>query len=132
MSHFLLLLSRIFFWSFCFSDVPVFKPANGETITIPTKADIIVDVSIELVKRCAALDPLPSKRHCPFNGALIYNEKQQNLSIMSPGEAMNELKVRPHTVKFTTILNLKSKDSTEITLQKLCQLLEKYDQVFNA
>lgn len=109
---------------FC-ADVPVFKPANGETVLIPTKSNVVVDVSVDLVKKCAAGDPSPGKRKCPFNGTLIYNEKRQSLVLTSPVEAMNELKVKPHFVKFTSNCPSRNKDSVENAVQKVFQLLEK-------
>lgn len=44
----------------------MFKPANGETVTIQTRHDLVLDVPEEIILRSISNCPDPSKMDCPF------------------------------------------------------------------
>lgn len=88
-------------------DVKVFKPANGETVSIPTEPEIWLDVPRELIKRSMAMDPNPSKRRCPFHANLILEEGQ--LKVTDPQGAADALGLPMHTLSFSVKVPVKSK-----------------------
>ena len=47
-------------------NIPVFKPANGETVTIQTRHDLVLEVPEEIILRSISNCPDPSKMDCPF------------------------------------------------------------------
>lgn len=48
----------------------VYKPANGESVTIRTKPKVEISVPVDIIERSLSLDPTPSKRFCPFHAVL--------------------------------------------------------------
>lgn len=56
-------------------NLQVFKPANGETVTIETPLTIYLNIPVPIIDRCVALDPTPSKRFCPFRAFLVMDKQ---------------------------------------------------------
>jgi integrator complex subunit 11 len=55
--------------------IPVFKPANGETISVPTCHDFVLEVPEELVSRSIGNCLDPAKTNCPFQAYIIVNKE---------------------------------------------------------
>lgn len=56
-------------------NLPVFKPANGETITIECNADVELEIPEEIIAKSIANDPTPSKRFCPFSACVLMDKQ---------------------------------------------------------
>lgn len=100
--------------------VNCYHPANGETVEIPTKISIPVDVSECLLKRSLENnqydleieDTLGPKRMKVLHGTLVmaaYSPSQPPIyKIVPPELAMEEAGIRQHKIKYTTTLRLKN------------------------
>uniref|UniRef100_A0AC34FXX6 Uncharacterized protein n=1 Tax=Panagrolaimus sp. ES5 TaxID=591445 RepID=A0AC34FXX6_9BILA len=51
--------------------LPVYKPANGEKISIPTPSYSTIAIPEKLYTKALMLDPNPHKRNCPLEFALV-------------------------------------------------------------
>lgn len=97
-----------------------YDPANGETVSIPTKISIPVDVSECLLKRSLENgqynidlgDDLDSKRMKVLHGTLVMSANSTTqppiFKIVPPELAMEEAGIRQHKIKYTTTLRLKN------------------------
>lgn len=100
--------------------VKCYDPANGETVDIPTKISIPVDVSECLLKKSLENnqfnleleDTSNSKRMKLLHGTLVMtaNSAAQPpvFKIVPPELAMEEAGIRQHRIKYTTTLRLKN------------------------
>lgn len=96
------------------------------------------------IKRCLEAAPHPSKRRCPFRGALILSTAtasafdiashatvSSTLTALAPEEALEQMGVKAHTMRFTIHVPLKGSAlkidertaSSESVLQQLANLL---------
>lgn len=117
-------------------NIPCFDPANGETVEIPTRITIPVDVEVELLKRSLSDDKTmgdrsdsDSKRTKLLHGALVMsactNAQPPVYRLVAPEAAMEEAGIKPHNVKFTATLRIfnvqdkSTQDITELVFQKL-------------
>ncbi|KAG9508514.1 Integrator complex subunit 11, partial [Fragariocoptes setiger] len=117
-----------------------FDPANGETVEIPTRIFIPVDISVNLLKRslhsasntCNSDDNDIgfSKRSKVLHGALVMSAGSSLgpnpiFKLVEPETAMNEAGLKCHNIKFTAThrisvpQNLTTKQLTDLLLQKL-------------
>ncbi|XP_064642265.1 integrator complex subunit 11-like [Lineus longissimus] len=103
------------------------KPANGETVIIPTFHNIPVDVSLKLLKReaeIACLKPPDPKKPRVMHGALVIRDN--GLQLVDPSQALSELGSQEHQIRFTSTVVQEDpvKESIPRYLEKLHQLLK--------
>lgn len=85
--------------------VSCYMPANGETVTLPTSPSIPVSVSLGLLKREMAQVPLPeAKKPRLLHGTLIM--KEGNFRLVSSEQALKELGLAEHQLRFTCRVHL--------------------------
>ncbi|XP_041377691.1 integrator complex subunit 11-like [Gigantopelta aegis] len=99
-------------------------PANGQTITIPTKHSISVDVSLSLLKReahLASLSPPDPKKRKVLHGALLV--KGNKLQLVEPSHAFRELGLEEHHLRFTCTVTVEEDGSINQTADKIYQLI---------
>lgn len=105
--------------------IDCFKPANGETAVINTKHNIPVDISLPLLKREASksgsLPPDPKKPKI-FNGALVM--KGTKLQLIDPGQALKDLGLEEHNLRFTSTVTLEEEGPTTQTADRIYQLVK--------
>uniref|UniRef100_A0A672NT75 Integrator complex subunit 11 n=1 Tax=Sinocyclocheilus grahami TaxID=75366 RepID=A0A672NT75_SINGR len=96
-----------------------YMPANGETTTIVTNPSVPVDISLNLLKREMALGgPLPdAKRPRTMHGTLIM--KDNSLRLVSPEQALKELGLSEHQLRFTCRVQLHDPHSDTDTLGRI-------------
>jgi integrator complex subunit 11 len=103
-------------------DLPVFCPANGETVCCKTSPSIAVDAPVECIKRSLEQDLEPAKRHCPFAGTLVMQNGEMNL--MTPCEAIRSLGLTPHSVRSVMRLRRSYAGLPQILLERLVSVLK--------
>ncbi|KAL3124465.1 hypothetical protein niasHT_007748 [Heterodera trifolii] len=81
----------------------VFKPANGETVTVNSSARTYISVPEELIAKSIANCPSPAKRSCPFQAFLYLDKESNELSVISTEEAAKQLGKELHTFCFNEI-----------------------------
>lgn len=80
--------------------VSCYMPANGETTAILTNPCIPVDISLGLLKREAAIGPLPdAKKPKLMHGTLLM--KDNSFRLLCPEQALKELGLAEHQLRFT-------------------------------
>ncbi|RXN10032.1 integrator complex subunit 11 [Labeo rohita] len=96
-----------------------YMPANGETTTVVTNPSVPVDISLNLLKREMALGgPLPdAKRPRTMHGTLIM--KDNSLRLVSPEQALKELGLSEHQLRFTCRVQLHDPHSDTDTLGRI-------------
>ncbi|KAG9339258.1 hypothetical protein JZ751_023955 [Albula glossodonta] len=108
-----------------------FMPANGETSSITTNPSVPVDISLNLLKREAALGggasghvkllsvrPLPDpKKPRTMHGTLIM--KDNSLRLVSSEQALKELGLNEHQLRFTCRVQLQDPHSDTDTLSRV-------------
>lgn len=99
--------------------ISCYMPANGETTTIVTNPSVPVDISLNLLKREMALGgPLPdAKRPRTMHGTLIM--KDNSLRLVSPEQALKELGLSEHQLRFTCRVQLHDPHSDADTLSRI-------------
>ncbi|KAI1297236.1 Integrator complex subunit 11 [Halotydeus destructor] len=118
-----------------------YMPANGESVSIPTDVAIPVDVSLPLLKRTlhsAAGQNVDPKKPRLLHGTLVMrhtNDGQDaNLRLMEPAEAMQEVGIVPHQIRFTSTVRFEdagkhgAMHTADLIYQKLkSKLKEQYN-----
>ncbi|XP_041130541.1 integrator complex subunit 11 isoform X1 [Polyodon spathula] len=95
-----------------------FMPANGETATTVTNPSVPVDIALSLLKREAALGPLPDpKKPRTMHGTLIV--KDNSLRLIAPEQALKELGLSEHQLRFTCRVQIQDPQSEQDTLTTL-------------
>ncbi|XP_034392391.1 integrator complex subunit 11 [Cyclopterus lumpus] len=91
-------------------------PANGETVTVTTNPSVPVDISLNLLKREMALGgTLPDpKKPRTMHGTLIM--KENSLKLVSSEQALKELGLNEHQLRFTCRVPLQDPHSDPDTL----------------
>nr|KAF6294298.1 integrator complex subunit 11 [Pipistrellus kuhlii] len=85
--------------------VNCYMPANGETVTLPTSPSIPVGISLGLLKREMAQGLLPdAKKPRLLHGTLIM--KDSNFRLVSSEQALKELGLAEHQLRFTCRVHL--------------------------
>ncbi|KAK2105601.1 Integrator complex subunit 11 [Saguinus oedipus] len=85
--------------------VSCYMPANGETVTLPTSLSIPVGISLGLLKREMAQGLLPeAKKPRLLHGTLIM--KDSNFRLVSSEQALKELGLAEHQLRFTCRVHL--------------------------
>ncbi|XP_053572186.1 LOW QUALITY PROTEIN: integrator complex subunit 11-like [Bombina bombina] len=85
--------------------IQCFMPANGETCTITTNPNIPVDISLGLLKKECALSLAPDcKKPRLMHGTLIM--KDNSLRLFSPEQALKEIGLGEHQLRFTCRLHV--------------------------
>ncbi|VDM92832.1 unnamed protein product, partial [Onchocerca ochengi] len=82
-------------------NLKVFKPANGETVTIETPLNVCLNIPVQILDRCIDLDPTPSKRFCPFRAFLAMDKQTNQLEVITPEAAARQLGTSLHTLAFS-------------------------------
>ncbi|CAH1774605.1 unnamed protein product [Owenia fusiformis] len=107
-------------------DIECYKPANGETVSIATKPCISADMSISLLKKEMAKtdgdEPEPKKAKL-MHGAIVM--KDNKLRLIDPSEAMKELGLPEHKIRFTSTLALENEGTVTQTIDKIFNLVKK-------
>ncbi|GMT37908.1 hypothetical protein PFISCL1PPCAC_29205, partial [Pristionchus fissidentatus] len=76
----------------------VYKPANGETVSIPASLEMDIEVPAELIHRSISLDPTPAKRACPFRASLLLDKQSSTLEVLSTEAAAAQFAFQIHTI----------------------------------
>ncbi|KAK5909045.1 hypothetical protein CgunFtcFv8_017050 [Champsocephalus gunnari] len=94
-------------------------PANGETATVQTNPSVPVDISLNLLKREMALGgPLPDpKRPRTMHGTLIM--KDNSLKLVSSEQALKDLGLNEHQLRFTCRVQLQDQSPEQETLSRV-------------
>lgn len=79
-------------------------PANGESVSIPVRLSIPVDVSLNLLKRELTISNQDPKRLKVLHGALIMQDN--SLRLVEPEEAMAETGIISHQIRFTCTVRI--------------------------
>jgi hypothetical protein len=103
--------------------IPVYKPANGETVVLDTPPKVYVDISDELYQKTMdAVGPLAPKRFCPISGCLVMNDETRVLELVPHEQIARQTGVQLHSITFSEVFKIKSLD-----WKKAALLLRKYD-----
>ncbi|XP_012730980.2 integrator complex subunit 11 [Fundulus heteroclitus] len=99
--------------------IDCYMPANGETATVTTNPSVPVDISLNLLKREMALGgPLPDpKKPRAMHGTLIM--KENSLKLVSSEQALKELGLNEHQLRFTCRVQLQDPHSDSDTLHRI-------------
>ncbi|XP_029362833.1 integrator complex subunit 11 isoform X2 [Echeneis naucrates] len=99
--------------------IDCYMPANGETVTVTTNPSVPVDISLNLLKREMALGgPLPDpKKPRTMHGTLIM--KENSLKLVSSEQALKELGLNEHQLRFTCRVQLQDPHSDPDTLHRI-------------
>ncbi|XP_054645839.1 integrator complex subunit 11 [Dunckerocampus dactyliophorus] len=99
--------------------IDCYMPANGETATVTTNPRVPVDMSLNLLKREVALGgPLPDpKKPRIMHGTLIM--KDNGLKLVSSEQALKELGLNEHQLRFTCRVQLHDPHSDPDTLRRI-------------
>ncbi|KAF8371495.1 hypothetical protein PRIPAC_77924 [Pristionchus pacificus] len=85
----------------------VYKPANGETVSIPASLEMELEVPNELVEKSIIMDPTPSKRSCPFRATLLLDKQTSTLDVVSCESAAAQFQFQIHTITHSEYLSVK-------------------------
>jgi integrator complex subunit 11 len=106
------------------------NPANGETVSIPSSVSIPIDMSLSLLKRDATKAELgvpEPKQSRIMHGTLVM--KDGKMRMMEPSQAMRELGLQEHTIRFTSTIFVEEPGPTKKTTNKVHHLIrEKYGE----
>ena len=90
-----------------------FMPKNGETVNIPVKISIPVDISIDLLKRSLHSGTVNGDTKKPrlLHGTVMINSGNGDglspkITIVNSEQAMNEVGIKPHVIRFTSSVKL--------------------------
>ncbi|XP_015246521.1 PREDICTED: integrator complex subunit 11 [Cyprinodon variegatus] len=99
--------------------IDCYMPANGETTSVITNPSVPVDMSLNLLKREMALGgPLPDpKKPRAMHGTLIM--KENSLKLVSSEQALKELGLNEHQLRFTCRVQLQDPHSDSDTLHRI-------------
>uniref|UniRef100_A0AAQ6IIJ6 Integrator complex subunit 11 n=1 Tax=Anabas testudineus TaxID=64144 RepID=A0AAQ6IIJ6_ANATE len=101
-----------------------YMPANGETATVTTNPSVPVDISLNLLKREMALGgTLPDpKKPRSMHGTLIM--KENSLKLVSSEQALKELGLNEHQLRFTCRVQLQDPHCDSDTLHRIYKHLK--------
>ncbi|XP_053308539.1 integrator complex subunit 11 [Spea bombifrons] len=99
--------------------IKCYMPFNGETATILTNPNIPVDISLGLLKKESALSLIPpdSKKPRLMHGTLIM--KDNTLRLVSPEQALKEIGVGEHQLRFTCRLHIQDAHKEQETVLRI-------------
>lgn len=121
--------------------IDCYMPANGESVSIPTKVTIPIDVSLPLIKRTlhsSEGETIDAKKPKILHGTLVMSSNPDGSSIMrlvEPATAMQEIGIAPHQIRFTSTVRLvnKARSSSsqiaELVYQKLKSVIKDHVSV---
>ncbi|XP_076365193.1 integrator complex subunit 11 isoform X2 [Tachypleus tridentatus] len=84
--------------------IECYMPANGETVCMPARVVIPVDVSLKLLKRELSQSGSDPKKPRILHGALMMFDN--TLRLVDPETAMDDVGVKPHDIRFTSTIHL--------------------------
>lgn len=114
-----------------------YMPANGETVNVPSKLNVPVDVSLNLLKRTLHhssslnVDSDPKKPKV-LHGTLVMTASSDGsplLRLLEPEKAMADMGIKPHQIRFTSTVRLEDRSRSppiriaEVIYQKLKRYL---------
>ncbi|GAB6022933.1 Integrator complex subunit 11 [Chamberlinius hualienensis] len=103
--------------------VRCYKPANGETVAIPTCPSIPVDILSSLLKReLEEISNPESKRQHVMHGVLMMGDT--NLQLVDAEEAMQTIGLTPHKIRFTSTLIIEDPGPASKTTERIYQLIK--------
>uniref|UniRef100_A0A3Q1JK31 Integrator complex subunit 11 n=1 Tax=Anabas testudineus TaxID=64144 RepID=A0A3Q1JK31_ANATE len=104
--------------------IDCYMPANGETATVTTNPSVPVDISLNLLKREMALGgTLPDpKKPRSMHGTLIM--KENSLKLVSSEQALKELGLNEHQLRFTCRVQLQDPHCDSDTLHRIYKHLK--------
>lgn len=81
----------------------VFKPANGETVSVVTQPSIYAHVPKRLIEQSIANYPGPNRMMYPLDGFLYLDKENNELTMISADEAAKQLGDELHSICFSEI-----------------------------
>jgi len=120
-----------------------FMPKNGETVNIPVKLSIPVDIEANLLKRCLieTEDNQDNKKPKILHGTMVISHQgdviSPKITIVESNKLMSEIGIKAHQIQFTTTLKIKDKtkkpvqSSMSIIHQKLKKKFKDYEIMIN-
>ncbi|PAV63552.1 hypothetical protein WR25_20829 [Diploscapter pachys] len=103
-------------------NLPVFMPANGETVTISAEPTLEVLVPNDLLQKSIALDPSPAKRHCPFSACIVVDKEKGSIEIQSCESVAKQMKLSLHTFTFSEIVDCGEEVDFDELMENLSQV----------
>ncbi|PAV66533.1 hypothetical protein WR25_22543 [Diploscapter pachys] len=103
-------------------NLPVFMPANGETVTISAEPTLEVLVPNDLLQKSIALDPSPAKRHCPFSACIVVDKEKGSIEIQSCESVAKQMKLSLHTFTFSEIVDCGEEADFDELMENLSQV----------
>uniref|UniRef100_A0A8C5Q8V2 Integrator complex subunit 11 n=1 Tax=Leptobrachium leishanense TaxID=445787 RepID=A0A8C5Q8V2_9ANUR len=98
--------------------ISCYMPCNGETVSIPTNPNIPVDISLSLLKKESAQSVGPDcKKPKLLHGTLIM--KDNNMRLVSPEQALKEIGLCEHQLRFTCRLHIQDPHKEQETVSRL-------------
>uniref|UniRef100_A0AC35G2A8 Integrator complex subunit 11 n=1 Tax=Panagrolaimus sp. PS1159 TaxID=55785 RepID=A0AC35G2A8_9BILA len=86
--------------------LPVYKPANGEKISIPTPSYSTLTIPQKLYTKALMLDPNPHKRNCPLEFALVKGDD----GTLTVTDVDSQIEETLHSVTFSENVKVDSID----------------------
>ncbi|XP_003739869.1 integrator complex subunit 11 [Galendromus occidentalis] len=101
--------------------IPCYMPANGETTLISVPEHIVLDVDLPLLKRALPQAEIVSeKKSKQIHAAILMYDNVMKL--VEPEDALNELGVREHQIRFTTTISIP--ETFQGSTAKLAELVQ--------
>ncbi|CAH2319925.1 integrator complex subunit 11 [Pelobates cultripes] len=97
--------------------ITCFMPCNGETSTISTNPNIPVDISLNLLKESAQSFGPDCKKPRLMHGMLIM--KDNTLRLVSPEQALKEIGIGEHQLRFTCRLHIQDAHKEPETVSRI-------------
>ncbi|XP_063292382.1 integrator complex subunit 11 [Pelobates fuscus] len=97
--------------------ITCFMPCNGETSTISTNPNIPVDISLNLLKESAQSFGPDCKKPRLMHGMLIM--KDNTLRLVSPEQALKEIGIGEHQLRFTCRLHIQDAHKEPETVTRI-------------
>ncbi|XP_023931295.1 integrator complex subunit 11-like, partial [Lingula anatina] len=99
-------------------------PANGETVTIATSADIPVEASVNLLKREMSSGAGPDPKKPKLMHAALVMQGAEKMQLLDAGQAMNELGLEEHQLRFTSTVVIEYPGEVEQTVDRIYQYVK--------
>jgi integrator complex subunit 11 len=103
--------------------IKVFKPANGETVTIDSCLEVELEVPEDIISKSLANDPTPLKKFCPFSACVLMDKNTKKMEVISTEKAAKCLGLQLHSVSFSDFVQI----DEEINWVNMAKRLRKYD-----
>lgn len=123
--------------------VNCFMPKNGETVNIPVRLSMPVDIESSLLKRSLVEteDNQDGKKPKILHGTVVISHQgdviSPKITIVESNKLMSEIGIKAHQIQFTTTMKIKDKtrkpiqSSMAIIHQKLKKKFKDYEIMIN-